>query len=71
MTSFSDANESLKVAIAMALFRSKLLQKPKPKPPPAPPTDIPSTSSATFHSDALKWKRKVLSLSISKSTFIL
>lgn len=53
-TSSVDANESLKVAIAMALFRSKLVQNPNHPPPPS--TDLPPTS------DALKWKRKVPSL---------
>ncbi|KAM7472914.1 hypothetical protein LguiA_011097 [Lonicera macranthoides] len=42
----SDSNESLKLAIAMALFRSKLLHKP-------PPDNLPSSQS-----DAQKWKRK-------------
>ncbi|WOH02813.1 hypothetical protein DCAR_0522203 [Daucus carota subsp. sativus] len=48
-----DTNESLKIAIAMALFRSNLL----PKQPPPPTQPLPSTSSSP-HSDSLKWKRK-------------
>ncbi|XP_070019032.1 protein MULTIPOLAR SPINDLE 1 isoform X1 [Nicotiana sylvestris] len=60
----SSSDESLKVAIAMALVRSKLLQKPPAPPPSQPP---PSSSSAVpqpaaapplYSDDALKWKRK-------------
>lgn len=50
----SDSNESLKLAIAMALFRSKLLHKP-------PPDNLPSQS------DAQKWKIKVPLLSLTQT----
>ncbi|RVW96173.1 Protein multipolar spindle 1 [Vitis vinifera] len=42
-TSNTDSHQSLKLAIAMALLRSKLLHNTNPPPP---------------HSDALRWKRK-------------
>ncbi|KAK4337698.1 hypothetical protein RND71_042185 [Anisodus tanguticus] len=60
------SDESLKLAIAMALVRSKLLHKPPAPPPPPPyssasavPQPAAASSSAPPHSDdALKWKRK-------------
>ncbi|XP_074364795.1 protein MULTIPOLAR SPINDLE 1 isoform X2 [Apium graveolens] len=53
-TGTNKMSESLKIAIAMALYRSNLLPK---QPVPPPPQPLPSTSSSP-HSDALKWKRK-------------
>ncbi|XP_019177904.1 PREDICTED: uncharacterized protein LOC109173102 [Ipomoea nil] len=44
-------DESLKMAIAVALVRSKLQQNNPPPPPPPPPSSAPL-------SDVLKWKRK-------------
>ncbi|KAH7854240.1 hypothetical protein Vadar_011633 [Vaccinium darrowii] len=49
----TDPDTSLKLAITMALLRSKLLQKPAPPPPQHHPS-----SSSTSESNALKWKRK-------------
>ncbi|KAJ6925200.1 hypothetical protein NC652_018211 [Populus alba x Populus x berolinensis] len=46
-------DQSLKLAVAISLLRSKLLQKqPLPPPPPPPPSNPPSES------DVLRWKRK-------------
>ncbi|KAL9399632.1 hypothetical protein Peur_008593 [Populus x canadensis] len=46
-------DQSLKLAVAISLLRSKLLQKqPPPPPPPPPPRNPPSES------DTLRWKRK-------------
>ncbi|KAG6770158.1 hypothetical protein POTOM_025830 [Populus tomentosa] len=46
-------DQSLKLAVAISLLRSKLLQKqPLPPPPPPPP------SNPTSESDVLRWKRK-------------
>lgn len=42
----ADSEQRLRLAIAMALLRSKILKKPS------------DTPSATLNSDALKWKRK-------------
>lgn len=52
-------DQSLKLAVAISLLRSKLLQKqPLPHPPPPPPSNPPSES------DVLRWKRKVFSSSL-------
>ncbi|XP_052182710.1 protein MULTIPOLAR SPINDLE 1 [Diospyros lotus] len=53
----TDPNTSMKLAIAMALLRSKLIRE-QPAPAPAPPPDHPPPSSSTSESDALKWRRK-------------
>nr|XP_034907855.1 protein MULTIPOLAR SPINDLE 1 isoform X2 [Populus alba] len=46
-------DQSLKLAVAISLLRSKLLQKqPPPPPPPPPPSNPPSET------DVLRWKRK-------------
>ncbi|XP_004242989.2 protein MULTIPOLAR SPINDLE 1 [Solanum lycopersicum] len=50
----SHSDESFKLAIAMALVRSKLLHKP-PAATPAPPSSCPPLSHSD---DAVKWKRK-------------
>ncbi|KAL7193480.1 hypothetical protein ACSBR2_025151 [Camellia fascicularis] len=50
----TDSNTSLKLAITMALLRSKLLQKP---PPPPPHLHHPSASPSS-QSTSQKWKRK-------------
>ncbi|MCD9639723.1 hypothetical protein HAX54_024431 [Datura stramonium] len=59
----SNSDESLKLAIAVAFVRSKLLQKHPAAPPPPPPSSsaVAASSSSAPHShsdDALKWKRK-------------
>ncbi|KAM3336966.1 protein MULTIPOLAR SPINDLE 1 [Capsicum galapagoense] len=60
----SNSDESLKLAVAMAILRSKLLHKPPSAPPPPPPpysfTAAAATAAAASSSDddALKWKRK-------------
>ncbi|CAN1809371.1 Protein MULTIPOLAR SPINDLE 1 [Linum perenne] len=50
-TAASSREESLKLALAISLVRSKLINSQKPPPPP-----LPEPSSG---SDALRWKRKV------------
>nr|XP_043625425.1 protein MULTIPOLAR SPINDLE 1 [Erigeron canadensis] len=50
-TATGGSEESLKLAIAVALLRSKLLQKPSS-------SDTSHPSSSTSNVDALKWKRK-------------
>ncbi|GMP35928.1 hypothetical protein CsSME_00008201 [Camellia sinensis var. sinensis] len=52
----ADSNTSLKLAITMALLRSKLLQK-LPPPPPPPHLHHPSASPSS-QSTSQKWKRK-------------
>ncbi|CAK9168876.1 unnamed protein product [Ilex paraguariensis] len=56
----ADQNQSLKLAIAMALLRSKLIQNQKPPPPPPPTTTDfqPFSSPAPSQPQGLKWKRK-------------
>ncbi|CAN4113256.1 unnamed protein product [Withania somnifera] len=57
----NDSDESLKLAIAMALVRSKLVHKPLAAPPSSATAAVPQPSAdvASSHSDdALKWKRK-------------
>ncbi|CAL5328249.1 unnamed protein product [Camellia sinensis] len=53
----TDSNTSLKLAITMALLRSKLLQKLPPPPPPPPHLHHPSASPSS-QSTSQKWKRK-------------
>lgn len=50
----SHSDESFKLAIAMALVRSKLLHKP-PAATPVPPSSCPPLSHSD---DAVKWKQK-------------
>lgn len=53
------SDESLKLAIAIALLRSKVLKKH---------SETPHPPSATSSSDAIKWKRKVHFLISHSST---
>ncbi|KAF5956747.1 hypothetical protein HYC85_003972 [Camellia sinensis] len=54
----TDSNTSLKLAITMALLRSKLLQKLPPPPPPPPPHLHHPSASPSSQSTSQKWKRK-------------
>ncbi|CAN0838321.1 Protein MULTIPOLAR SPINDLE 1, partial [Linum grandiflorum] len=49
VTTTSSRDESLKLAVAISLLRSKLLHSQQPPPPPSEPSSV---------SDALRWKRK-------------
>ncbi|KAF3657918.1 putative pentatricopeptide repeat-containing protein-like [Capsicum annuum] len=55
----SNSDESLKLAVAMAILRSKLLHKPpSAQPPPPPPYSSTAAAASSSDDDALKWKRK-------------